>query len=92
MDQSRIAGLGKLLCDETLWRAGIDPPGLPTLVDGEVRRLHRAIRDSLRILVGRIAPGDLTRKRDRSPLPEGRRTCPPDGRRPHDYSCPVHQV
>lgn len=25
MDQSRIAGLGNLLCDEALWRAGIDP-------------------------------------------------------------------
>ena len=25
MDQSRIAGLGNLLCDEILWRAGIDP-------------------------------------------------------------------
>ena len=25
MDQSRIAGLGNLLCDEVLWRAGIDP-------------------------------------------------------------------
>src|SRR5438132_16572 len=25
MDQSRIAGLGNLLVDEILWRAGIDP-------------------------------------------------------------------
>ena len=25
MDQSRIAGLGNLLCDEALWRAGVDP-------------------------------------------------------------------
>jgi formamidopyrimidine-DNA glycosylase len=25
MDQSRVAGLGNLLCDEALWRAGIDP-------------------------------------------------------------------
>ena len=25
MDQARIAGLGNLLTDEALWRAGIDP-------------------------------------------------------------------
>ncbi len=25
MDQTRIAGLGNLLVDEVLWRAGIDP-------------------------------------------------------------------
>src|SRR5262245_29543445 len=51
MDQSRIAGLGNLLCDEALWRAGIDParPG-ETLDDAEIRRLHRAIRDTLRVL------------------------------------------
>ena len=51
MDQSRIAGLGNLLCDEVLWRAGIDPVrAADTLDDAETRRLHRAIRDTLRIL------------------------------------------
>ena len=29
MDQARIAGLGNLLVDEALWRAGIDPVHLP---------------------------------------------------------------
>ena len=27
MDQARIAGVGNLLADEILWRAGVDRPG-----------------------------------------------------------------
>ena len=43
MDQSRVAGLGNLLCDEVLWRAGIDPArAAHDLGDDEVKRLHRA--------------------------------------------------
>ncbi len=63
MDQSRIAGLGNLLCDEALWRAGIDPARpAHELADDEVKRLHRAIRDTLRILRkrGGSHTGDLT--------------------------------
>jgi formamidopyrimidine-DNA glycosylase len=97
MDQSRVAGLGNLLCDEALWRAGIDPArAADTLGDGEVRRLHRAIRDTLRILGrrGGSHTGDLTSERGTG-LP-----CPKDGapllRRTvggrTTYSCPVHQV
>jgi formamidopyrimidine-DNA glycosylase len=54
MDQRRIAGLGNLLTDEVLWRAGIDP-GRPAgdLSTNEVTRLHRAIRTTLRVLGGR---------------------------------------
>ena len=76
MDQSRIAGLGNLLCDEALWRAGIDPArAADTLDDDEVRRLHRAIRDTLRILGrrGGSHTGDLTAQRGPG-LP-----CPRDG-------------
>jgi formamidopyrimidine-DNA glycosylase len=96
MDQSRIAGLGNLLCDEILWRAGIDPArGTDTLADDDVRRLHRAIRDTLRILGrrGGSHTGDLTSQRGPGLY------CPKDGapllrRRVAGrttYSCPVHQ-
>ncbi|MFI5048200.1 MAG: Fpg/Nei family DNA glycosylase, partial [Acidimicrobiia bacterium] len=97
MDQSRVAGLGNLLCDEALWRAGIDPARpADSLDDGEVRHLHRAIRDTLRILGrrGGSHTGDLTAERGPG-LP-----CPKDGapllRRKiggrTTYSCPQHQI
>jgi formamidopyrimidine-DNA glycosylase len=96
MDQSRIAGLGNLLCDEVLWRAGIDPARAGNeLADDEVKRIHRAIRDTLRILGrrGGSHTGDLTSARgpglhcpkDGAPLQ--RRTI--GGRT--TFSCPVHQ-
>ena len=97
MDQSRIAGLGNLLCDEALWRAGIDPARTAhDLDDDEVKRLHRAIRDTLRILGrrGGSHTGDLTSARGpglhcpRDGAPLLRRTV--GGRT--TYSCPVHQV
>ncbi len=97
MDQSRIAGLGNLLCDEVLWRAGIDPVRTAnSLDDADTRRLHRAIRDTLRILGrrGGSHTGDLTSQR------EPGAHCPKDGapliRRTvggrTTYSCPVHQI
>jgi formamidopyrimidine-DNA glycosylase len=97
MDQSRVAGLGNLLCDEVLWRAGIDPArAADTLDDDDIRRLHRAIRDTLRILGrrGGSHTGDLTSQR------EPGAHCPKDGaplvRRTiggrTTYSCPVHQL
>ena len=76
MDQSRIAGLGNLLCDEALWRAGIDPARpAHDLADDEVKRLHRAIRDTLRILGkrGGSHTGDLTSAAGSGP-PTARRT------------------
>lgn len=96
MDQARLAGLGNLLCDEALWRAGIDPAReAASLDDAEVRRLHRAIRDTLRILGrrGGSHTGDLTAARGPG-LP-----CPRDGttlqRRTiggrTTFSCPLHQ-
>ncbi|MFI5047477.1 MAG: Fpg/Nei family DNA glycosylase [Acidimicrobiia bacterium] len=96
MDQSRVAGLGNLLCDEALWRAGIDPTRTATTLDAdETRRLHRAIRDTLRVLGrrGGSHTGDLTSQR------EPGAPCPKDGatllRRTvggrTTYSCPLHQ-
>ena len=97
MDQSRIAGLGNLLCDEALWRAGIDPArAANSLSEDEMRRLHRAIRDTLRVLGrrGGSHTGDLTSQREpgahcpRDGAPLLRRTI--GGRT--TYSCPLHQM
>lgn len=96
MDQSRIAGLGNLLTDEALFRAGIDPARTASsLDDAEQRALARAISVTLRTLRRRggshtgdhmpaRAPGALC-PRDRAPML--RRTVA--GRT--TYSCPLHQ-
>lgn len=97
MDQARIAGIGNLLADEALWRAGIDPARPANTLDAaEQARLHRAIRTTLRVLGrrGGSHTGDLMGSRLRGGH------CPRDGA-PLDrrtvggrttYSCPVHQV
>jgi len=96
MDQARIAGLGNLLTDEALWRAGIDPARPADALDaGEQARLHRAIRTTLRVLGrrGGSHTGDLMDAR----VPGGH--CPRDGtvleRRTvggrTTFSCPRHQ-
>jgi formamidopyrimidine-DNA glycosylase len=97
MDQRRIAGLGNLLVDEALWRAGLDPARPADSLDaGEQLRLGRAIRTTLRVLGtrGGSHTGDLMPAR----VPGGH--CPKDGtpleRRTvggrTTYSCPAHQV
>jgi len=96
MDQTRIAGLGNLLTDEALFRAGIDPARPASALSGdEVRHLHRHIRATLRTLSRRGGShrGVLQGARVRGG------TCPIDGapleRRTiagrTTYSCPVHQ-
>jgi formamidopyrimidine-DNA glycosylase len=66
MDQERVAGLGNLLTDEALWRAGVHParPANELSVD-EVARVHRAIRDTIRICGrrGGSHTGDLVPER-----------------------------
>jgi formamidopyrimidine-DNA glycosylase len=97
MDQSRIAGLGNLLTDEVLWRAGLDPARVArSLTSDEQRRLHRVLRRALVQLGtrGGSHTGDLQVAR----VPGG--LCPKDGavllRRRiggrTTYSCPVHQT
>lgn len=96
LDQSRLAGLGNLLVDEVLWRAGLDPARPAGGLDGdEVAALHRAIGEVLAELGARGGShtGDL---REAAAL-DG--LCPRDGgalvRRRiggrTTLSCPVHQ-
>lgn len=96
LDQSRLAGMGNLLVDETLWRAGLDPARpAASLDDIELARLQRRIRSTVRQLFDRGGShtGDLHGERRRDGL------CPLDGtpllRRTvggrTTYSCPRHQ-
>lgn len=96
LDQSRLAGVGNLIADEVLWRAGIDPArAAGSLSEAEQKRLQRHLRavlgDFLRdggSHTGRLQPARLRGGR-----------CPKDGaellRRQiggrTTYSCPVHQ-
>jgi len=76
LDQSRLAGLGNLLVDEALWRAGLRPDRpAGSLDDTELRRLHRVIRSTLTELDARGGShmGDLMAAR----AVGGR--CPADG-------------
>ena len=48
LDQGRLAGLGNLLVDEILWRAGLDPTRPAGGLDAaERRRLHRVLHQTL---------------------------------------------
>ncbi|MEV6230509.1 DNA-formamidopyrimidine glycosylase family protein [Saccharopolyspora shandongensis] len=60
MDQSVLAGLGNICADEILWRARINPNrSTAELSDGDLGRLHREMREMLRVAVraGRIPDG-----------------------------------
>ena len=47
-DQRFVAGIGNAYADEILWRAGIYPfKRRPSLSDGEVARLYKAMRETL---------------------------------------------
>lgn len=68
LDQHRIAGLGNLLVDETLWRARLDPARpAGSLTDAELRRLQRRIVSTVGDLFDRGGShrGDLQIERHR---------------------------
>ena len=76
MDQAHLAGVGNLIADEALWRAGLDPRRpARSLSDAEHRRLHRHLRAAVADLLARGGShtGDLRPHR----APGGR--CPKDG-------------
>jgi formamidopyrimidine-DNA glycosylase len=95
LDQERLAGVGNLLADETLWRADLDPERRTPLTDVELRSLHQALRSTLRQLGRRGGShmGDLMDERHVG----GR--CPRDGAELRrgtvggrtTYWCPEHQ-
>lgn len=96
LDQARLAGLGNLLVDETLWRAGLAPSRPAGELSGEqVRDLAAAIRATVALLGRRGGShrGDLQGQRHRGGV------CPADGaplRRETvggrtTYWCPRHQ-
>ena len=96
LDQHRLAGLGNLLVDETLWRVGLDPARTAGSLDaGEQRRLAAGIRSTVRDLDrrGGSHTGDLQQARARGSVcprcgtPLLRRTI--GGRT--TYSCPLEQ-
>ncbi|HWE57764.1 MAG TPA: DNA-formamidopyrimidine glycosylase family protein [Acidimicrobiales bacterium] len=76
LDQSRIAGVGNLIADEVLWRAGLSPlQEAGSLGPAALRRLHDSLTGGLAEMVerGGSHTGDLMAHR----RPGGR--CPRDG-------------
>jgi formamidopyrimidine-DNA glycosylase len=62
LDQRRVAGVGNLIADEILWRAGLSPlRPAGGLGAAELRRLHRHLRSGLALLIerGGAHTGDL---------------------------------
>ena len=96
LDQSRLAGVGNLIADETLWRAGLDPVRTAGCVEADaVAGLARTLRSTVRLLTrrGGSHTGDLQEQRHRAGVcprcgePLERRTV--GGRT--TYSCPAEQ-
>lgn len=96
LDQARIAGIGNLLADEMLWRAGLSPLRPAGELDApERKRLLHHLRRTLDVLGVRGGShlGDLMEQRRRSG------TCPKDGTPLQretiggrtTYWCPAHQ-
>jgi formamidopyrimidine-DNA glycosylase len=76
LDQARVAGVGNLMADEVLWRAGLSPHRpAGSLTANELRRLHRNLVRTVEDLIDRGGShlGDLMDER----RPGGR--CPRDG-------------
>ena len=97
MDQSRVAGIGNLLADEILWRAGLSPlRPAGSLADTEIRRLAGTVRRTVALLIrrGGSHTGDLMLER----RPGG--VCPLDGQPlaravvggRTTWWCPAHQA
>ncbi len=96
LDQRRVSGVGNLICDETLWRAGVDPARpAGSLSDEESLRLHLTLRE---VLTDFLADGGSHTGRLHAARVRGGR-CPLDGepllRREiggrTTYSCAQHQ-
>jgi formamidopyrimidine-DNA glycosylase len=96
LNQSCLAGVGNLIADEVLWRAGLAPVRpAASLSRNEVRRLHRHLGRTIADLIERGGShrGDLMEQRH----PGG--ICPRDGTAlarstvggRTSWWCPAHQ-
>jgi formamidopyrimidine-DNA glycosylase len=68
LDQRRVAGIGNLICDETLWRARLSPARSGGSLDAaDVAGLRRTLRATVRTLTrrGGSHTGDLQPERHR---------------------------
>jgi formamidopyrimidine-DNA glycosylase len=75
LNQQALAGVGNLLADEALWRAGIDPRRRGVDLDPEeLARLRRAVRAAIRAALKAGGTGRTAFARSR-----GRGVCPRDG-------------
>jgi formamidopyrimidine-DNA glycosylase len=75
LDQQALAGVGNLLADEALWRAGIDPRRRGVDLDAEeLARLRRTMRASIRAALAAGGTGRSVFARAR-----GRGVCPRHG-------------
>ena len=75
LNQQALAGVGNLLADEALWRAGIDPRRRGVDLDPEeLARLRRAVRAAIRGALRAGGTGRSAFARAR-----GRGVCPRDG-------------
>jgi formamidopyrimidine-DNA glycosylase len=97
LDQARVAGVGNLIADEVLWRAGLSPlRPVSSLRPAEIRRLQRHLGRTIADLSARGGShlGDLMDERH----PGG--ICPKDGTAlvrstvggRTTWWCPAHQV
>ena len=97
LDQTKISGIGNLLCDEILWRSGLSPTRAGySLNPEEIERVNCAIRITLRVLTkrGGSHTGDLQSERHRNGV------CPTDGAQLEQtkvagrtsWWCPEHQL
>ncbi|GAA0247191.1 DNA-formamidopyrimidine glycosylase family protein [Cryptosporangium japonicum] len=81
LDQHALAGVGNLLADDVLWRAGVNPARpVDALTDADRRRLHRALRAAIDEAVRDGGVHTL-------PLVPERR---PGGQCPRDHTILVH--
>lgn len=76
LDQKRVAGIGNLICDETLWRSGIRPDRpAGSLTPDEQKLLHSTLHTTIEQLFrqGGSHTGELQPERNRTGH------CPTDG-------------
>ena len=95
MDQARLAGIGNLIVDEVLWRAGLDPARpAGSLTRAEQRRLHTHLRRTVDDLLGAAGSHTGTSCRPGCRAGAARGTARPlaaHRRGPHHLVVPRHQ-